>query len=61
MVSTVSMLGLLALSIERFVFFEKNFYNLTTADSKDSRFHCSDWHCTTDFVFSLLLVLNLSE
>ena len=59
-VSTVSMLGLLALNIERFVHFKKDFYNLTISNN-DSRFHCTDWHCTTDYVFSLLLIINLSK
>lgn len=59
-VSSLSMLGVLVLNIERFVSFERDFYNLTTVDVSEG-FHCSTWYCTSDVTFSLLLLINLCK
>ena len=65
-VATVSMLGVLALSIERFVTFEQTFFNLSYAnlsynDNNTFPFGCSKWFCTADFTFTIVILVNLGK
>ena len=59
-VATPSLLGVLGLSIDRFVYFEKTFYNLTDFNSSEAA-SCDTWICTTDFTYTTLLLMNLCE
>ena len=60
-VATISVLGALTMSIERFVFFESSFKNITNAtnNASSSVYRCNKWTCTNDFIFAVVLVLNL--
>ena len=59
----VSFLAVLALNIERFITFKKEFYNLTlnSSDVDSSTRSCDQWFCTSDFVFTVCVLLNLGE
>lgn len=58
-VATLSMLGVMALSIERIVFFEQQFVNLTIGDGMANETACNSWICTSDFIFAIALLVNL--
>lgn len=61
-VATVSMLGVLGLSIERLITFEKTFSNITFYNnSTNGTVPCSEWVCTTDFLFTVILIVNLGK
>ena len=55
------MLGVLALTIERFVTYEKKFYNLTDQANVSIAFKCTEWYCTADFTFALVVLINLRK
>ena len=59
-VATLSMLGVIALSIDRLVFFEQQFVNLTIGDgTANETAPCNSWICTSDFIFAVALLVNL--
>ena len=62
MVASLSILTILGISIERFVYFEQQFINISNIsnDNKEySYYSCSKWTCTNDFIFTVILVLNV--
>ena len=52
------MIAVFALNIERFVTFEKSYYNVSFPGNS---IDCSKWYCTTDFTFTVLLLVNLGK
>lgn len=60
-IATFSMLGVLGLTIERFVTYERDFYNLTDQANESIAFKCTEWYCTSDFTFSLVVLINLRK
>ena len=57
-IASLSILGILGMSIERFVNFERHFLNIT---HNSKSYICNDWVCTNDFIFTVVLVLNTGE
>lgn len=57
-VATVSVIGVLALTIERFVYFDRSFTNISNGDHLAP---CSSVVCTSDFTFAVVLLINLGK
>ena len=59
-VASLSILGILGVSIQRFVHFEDNFLNISinSTDELIEPYLCNNWTCTNDFIFTVVLVLN---
>lgn len=72
-IATISMAGTLAMSVERFVYLQKTFGNMTPDDSlywgdeeigenmTDTRDVCDKWVCLNDFIFAVIVLVNLGE
>ena len=66
-VSSISILGVLGMTIERFVYFEMNFGNISVNVSSGSGQYmlkadsCNEWVCTNDFILTVVVVLNLGK
>jgi len=59
-VVTLSLLVVLALTIERFVFFESTFVNITIDTTNGTELSdCNQWTCTNDVVFAVVVLINL--
>ena len=62
--ASLSMLGVLGVIIERFIHFERHFFNLTIVNEStevEELAKCNKWVCTTDFIFTMVLLLNLCK
>ena len=57
MVAALTILVILGISIERFVSFKEDFVNITLRNNK--LYKCNNWRCTNDFIFTVVLVLNI--
>lgn len=57
-VATLSLLGVLGITIERVVFFKENFTNLTIMN-ETAPAPCDSWVCTNDFIFTVVLLVNI--
>ncbi len=61
-VASVSLLGVLAVTIERLVYFETNFFNLTIYnDSMKIAASCNTWLCTNDSLYAFVVLVNIGE
>ena len=61
-VATVSIFGILAASIERLVYFEEHFVNISVKENGSwAAVMCNEWTCTNDFIFTVVLLLNMSK
>lgn len=61
-VVTLSLLVVLALTIERFVFFESTFVNITIDTTNGTELSdCNQWTCTNDVVFAVVVLINLCK
>ena len=61
-VASFSMLAILGVLIERFVYFKNEFVNLTLNESGVVELaKCNEWICTTDFLLTVVLLLNLCK
>lgn len=61
-VVTLSLLVVLALTIERFVFFESTFVNITIDTTNGTELSdCNQWTCTNDFIFAVVVLINLCK
>ena len=58
-VVTLTLLVVLALNIERFVYFESTFVNITNGTQQLS--DCNQWTCTNDFIFAVVVLINLRK
>ncbi|CAI8017670.1 hypothetical protein GBAR_LOCUS10695 [Geodia barretti] len=65
-VASLTILTILGVSIQRFVYFQQHFTNISVLNSSDSdkhsyyHYYCSNWTCTNDFIFTVVLVLNIA-
>ena len=55
------MLGVLAMAIYRFYYFETNFINITIKSNETQLADCNSWVCLSDFIFAVALLVNLGE
>ena len=62
-VASFSMLAILGVLIERFVYFKNEFVNLTLVNESGvpELAKCNEWICTTDFLLTVVLLLNLCK
>ena len=66
-VASISILGVLGMTIERFVYFESHFRNVSVNVSEGSGQYfleandCDKWVCTNDFIFTVVVILNLGK
>ena len=64
-VATLSMIGVLAIAVYRFVYFENHFINITVVVNESSNAtqlaSCNNWMCMSDFIFAVALLVNLGE
>lgn len=60
-VATFSILGILGESIARFIIVEDLFKNISHYDNKTQPYICNEWICTNDFIFTVVLVLNIGK
>ena len=69
-VASISILGVLGMTIERFVYFESHFRNISV--KSDGSGHgsgqyfleaddCDKWVCTNDFILTVVVILNLGK
>ena len=59
-----SILGVLALTIYRFDYFEKLVVNITIINETsgvEELAPCPGWTCTSDFIFAVALLVNLGK
>ena len=56
-VAALTILVILGISIERFVSFKEEFVNITLKNN--TLYECNNWRCTNDFIFTVVLVLNI--
>ena len=64
MFASLTILIILGMSVERFVSFEMEFENITveenvTGNLTQEPYLCDHWTCTNDFIFTVVLVLNI--
>ena len=59
-IAALTILIILGMSIERFVTFEQDFENISMA-SGSGFYLCNKWTCTNDFIFTVVLVLNIGK
>lgn len=60
-VAGISILGILTESIMRFVRIEKLFRNISIDSGNETAYICNEWICTNDFIFTVVMVLNIGE
>ena len=64
-VASLTILTILGVSIQRFVYFQQHFTNISVFNSNDSDkysyYYCNNWTCTNDFIFTVVLVLNIGK
>jgi hypothetical protein len=58
-VALISTLGILGVSIQRLVAFKHDFENITLVVNESRTYTCNNWTCTNDFIFTVVLVLNI--
>jgi hypothetical protein len=63
-VASLTILIILGMSIERFVTFEQDFKNISywkhnNTVNNTRPYLCNNWTCTNDFIFTVVLVLNI--
>ena len=61
--ATLSLLGVLGFTIERFVWFQSTFSNITVNGSNGTLLlsTCNQWTCTNDFIFTVVVLINLGK
>ncbi len=70
--ATISMAGTLAMSVERFIYMQRTFSNITPEDSSlfwdfedegdnvtNAGDICEQWVCLNDFIFAVIVLVNL--
>ena len=69
-VASISILGVLGMTIERFVYFESHFRNISVKSGGSGHGSgqyfleaddCDKWVCTNDFIFTVVVILNLGK
>lgn len=45
----------------RFIRIENNFRNISIYGNETQPYICNEWICTNDFIFTVVLVLNIGE
>ena len=66
-VASLTIVTILGMSIQRFVYFQQQFTNISVPNSENDsssgfdEYSCSKWTCTNDFIFTVVLVLNIGK
>ncbi len=62
-VASVSLLSVLGVTIERLVYFDANFVNLTVYNENGTAVaaSCNSWVCTNDSLFAIVALVNIGE
>ncbi len=63
-VASLSLLAVLGVTIERLVYFEANFINLTyinDSSMEQQPVQCKSWVCTNDSIYAIMVLVNIGE
>ncbi len=64
-VASLSLVAVLGVTIDRLVYFEDNFINLTyindSMDQPAPHVLCTSWVCTNDSIYAIMILVNIGE